>query len=266
MIPKRNDADGMSSLEHRSDEAYVIVKAAPRASKTHGETVCTAALTRDGDWVRLYPVSFRFLDDSKKFSRWQKIKYRWRAPKASQDQRQESRRVDHDSIEIVGALPARERNAFMQRFAINSLEEQARNGKSLALLKCEILNFVCERRSHEDLLKQETVYQNLRSQGDLFASSEVPRETCSHQFRYHFRDADGVHWGTCQDWETETTFLRRRSETNEAQALEWMRWKFGEDYPKRGMALAMGTHRLRDWQWLINGVIRTSEEDQFSLL
>ncbi|QJQ32112.1 hypothetical protein GV829_06310 [Sphingomonas lacunae] len=150
--------------------------------------------------------------------------------------------------------------------AVRSLDEQAKLGKSLALLSCQIIDFVCEPRSRDELQKQEMIYSNLRSQGDLFASSEVPRETCSHQFRYHFRDNDGEHWGTCQDWETEATFLRRRSETNEQQALEWMRWKFGEDYPSRGMALAMGTHRLRDWQWLINGVIRMTEEDQLNLL
>ena len=52
------------SLEHVEDEAFVIVKAAPRASNTYGETVCIAAIDRNGCWVRLYPVSFRQLEDA----------------------------------------------------------------------------------------------------------------------------------------------------------------------------------------------------------
>jgi hypothetical protein len=42
--------------------------------------------------------------------------------------------------------------------------------------------------------------------------------------------------------------------------------KFGDEYPKRGMALAMGTHRYRPDQWLINGVIRLKDEAQLALI
>ena len=41
---------------------------------------------------------------------------------------------------------------------------------------------------------------------------------------------------------------------------------FGVLYPKKGMALAMGTHRYRKEQWLINGVVRFSESAQLDLL
>lgn len=57
------------SLEHVEDEAFIIVKAAPRASTTYGETVCIAAIDHNGSWVRLYPVSFRQLEDAQKFGR-----------------------------------------------------------------------------------------------------------------------------------------------------------------------------------------------------
>jgi hypothetical protein len=42
--------------------------------------------------------------------------------------------------------------------------------------------------------------------------------------------------------------------------------KFGREYPEKGMALAMGTHRYRTDQWLINGVIRLDEEPQLNLI
>ena len=41
---------------------------------------------------------------------------------------------------------------------------------------------------------------------------------------------------------------------------------FGEEYPKKGMVLAMGTHSLYPDVWLINGIVRLDEVTQMSLL
>ena len=37
-------------------KVLVTVKAAPEPSKKYGDAVCTAGLTEDGEWIRLYPV------------------------------------------------------------------------------------------------------------------------------------------------------------------------------------------------------------------
>ena len=44
-----------------------------------------------------------------------------------------------------------------------------------------------------------------------------------------------------------------------------MRRVFGEEYPARGMLLAMGTQSLYPDTWLINGVVRLDEVEQLSL-
>ena len=41
---------------------------------------------------------------------------------------------------------------------------------------------------------------------------------------------------------------------------------FGNDYPKKGMVLAMGTYSLYPDVWLINGIIRLDDVTQMSLL
>jgi hypothetical protein len=255
-------------LEHVDDDAFIIVKAAPRASRTYGETVCIAAIDHSGCWVRLYPVSFRDLEDAQKFGRWDRISYRWRRPSASADRRQESRRVDQGSIVITGKMKERDRHAFLNRAAVTSLKKEREHGRSLAVLNCEILDFWYERQSTENVEKQRAVYEGMRRQDDLFSRTNViPRDVCPYVFKYQFRDDDGVHVGTCQDWETEATFLRRRSEAmSEAIALEWMIEKFGVEFPREGMALAMGTHRYRSEQWLINGILRVNATSQMTLL
>lgn len=257
------------SLEHVDDECFVLVKAAPRASRSHGETVCIAAVDRSGAWVRLYPVSFRDLADAQRFARWDHLKFRWRKPKASSDSRDESRRVDPSSITIAGQLPASQRNALLNRIAVTSLIKQRADNKSLALLRPEIISFRAVRRTPEEIEKQRATYAAIQAQPGLFEAigRVIPREPCPYNFVYKYRDDDGEHTGTCQDWETEATFFRRLKElVSEKAALDWMQQKFGEDYPRAGMALAMGTHRHRPDQWLVNGVIRMTESGQGQLI
>ncbi len=251
-------------LEHRTDESYIIVKAAPRPSQKYGETVCIAGLNADGTWVRLYPVSFVYLNEPQKFSRWDKVAYRWSLPK---DVRTESRRVDPNSIQIVGKLPRSEITTFLNRSIVTSLVREHELGRSLALIRPEIMDFWHEQKSAAEVADQEKVQEQLRNQLDMFAHKDaIPARACPFAFKYRYRDDDGIHVGTCQDWETETTFFKRRAETSEGLALEWMAQKFGVEFPAKGMALAMGTHRRWQDQWLINGVIRLDEEMQGNLL
>src|SRR4030088_799460 len=100
-------SQGSPSPDGSSDEAIIVVKAAPQLSARHGETVCTAAVTRDRRWVRLYPITFRTLEDAQQFRRWDVVRYTWQQPK--DDRRSESRRLNHQSLTIAGGLPKRER-------------------------------------------------------------------------------------------------------------------------------------------------------------
>jgi len=250
------------TLEHVDGEAFVVIKAAPRVSQQYGATVCCAAIDRHGAWVRLYPVSFRYLEARQKFRRWDRIRYRWRLPRAAADRRTESRRVDDRSIEIIGSLPASERGPLIHRTAVSSLKAESAAGRSLALLKMEVLEFRIERRSTEEVGRELASRKAIREQGDMFQLSEnVASEASPFSFKYTYRDADGIHTGTCQDWETEATFLRRRAEfQSETQALDWMQNKFGVELPARGIVLAMGTHKRRLDQWLINGIVQVASE------
>ena len=257
------------TLELLTDEAFVIVKAAPRRSEKFGETVCCAGIDRQGKWVRLYPIAFRYLDGPQKFKRWDHIRYRWSKPRASNDVRSESRRVDPNSIEVLHPLKHSARNPLATRCAVTSLQRELEAGRSLALLKCEILDFWAEKNSDAVMRKNGGVLAQLRAQSDLFkrASSSIPLRSCPYSFKYRYRCDDGDREGTCQDWETEQTFFRRlHDQASEEAALEWMIHKFGIEYPQKGMALAMGTHRRWQEQWLINGVIRLDDQPQLEML
>jgi len=188
----------IGTLQHIDGEAFVIVKAAPRVSQQYGATVCCAAIDRNGAWVRLYPVSFRYLEERQKFGRWDRIRYRWRMPRAVADRRSESRRVDDRSIEIVGNLPVSERAPLIHRTAVTSLKAESEAGRSLALLKVEILDFRYERRSDEEVGRELSSRKAIREQGDMFElSKSVALEASPFSFKYTYRDDDGEHTGTC---------------------------------------------------------------------
>ncbi len=253
--------DGTRSGE---TEAVVMIKAAPQVGARHGETVCCAAIDLYGNWLRLYPISFRILDDRQKFGRWDRIKFKWRKP--TDDQRIESRRVNQQTLQIVGALAPRERWDFLQKSIVSSLTDERRIGRSLALLSAKIGGFFIEKKSEDEIVEERQKFERLRSQSDLFAPQElIPYQPCPYKFKYKYDTADGTREGTCQDWETEATFFNWRRHYGEADTLARMQRVFGEEYPEKGMLLAMGTHSRWPDTWLINGVIRLNQSPQESL-
>lgn len=245
-------------------EAIVIIKAAPQAGGRHGETVCCAGIDLEGNWLRLYPISFRTLDTGQKFGRWDRIKFAWRLP--TDDTRVESRRVNQDTLEIVGKLKKSERQNVLAHLIVESLRAELDKGRSLALLKPKNPEFKIEKKSSSEIKEDAAKFAALRAQPDLFNTKPlIPYRPCPYRFKYSYDTPDGPREGTCQDWEIETTFFKWSNTYGEERALDKMKRVFGEEYPSKGMLLAMGTHSVYRRTWLINGVIRLDEIEQLSL-
>lgn len=252
-------------LSSGESEAVVIIKAAPQVGAKHKETVCCAAIDLYGKWLRLYPVSFRHLDEGRKFGRWDRIRFKWRLPK--DDKRTESRRIDQDSLMITGELRLSERERFLANLIVTSLDKERREGRSLALLKAEIIEFQYDRKPNEEIAGEKAKFDALHAQADLFnAKPLIPYNPAPYKFKYRYRTDDGSREGACQDWETEATFFKWSRDYGERKALEFMQSRFGEEYPREGMLLAMGTHSQYPDTWLINGIIRMNQIKQLSLL
>lgn len=253
-----------TELRSGETEAVIIVKAAPQAGKRHGETVCCAGIDLYGQWLRLYPIAFRTLEEGQKFGRWDRVRFKWRLP--DDDRRRESLRVDQDSLEIVGDLKYGERQRFLEKAIVTSVDREREQGRSLALLRAEILGFRYERKDDEEIAYEAQKFEALLKQPDLFNTKPIiPYRPCPYRFRYRYRSDDGHREGTCQDWEIEATFFRWAKEYGESAALKRMAQVFGDEYPKKGMLLAMGTHSQYPDTWLINGVVRLDHIVQQSL-
>lgn len=251
-------------LNQGSDEAVILIKASPVIGEKHGETVCCAGLDLYGNWLRLYPVSFRVLEQSKRFRRWDRVSFKWRLP--SNDARIESRHVDNQSLEIKGHVKSIERQAFLNKHVVHSLRREHEEGRSLALLQPEISDFLITRKTPEKLAKQQREIDIFHAQDDMFIPRpSIPVKACPYEFKYRYRTEDGSREGTCQDWETEATFFNWRNLYGEEEAIEKMKEQFGNILPKRGLYFAMGTHSLYPETWLINGLIQFTPPAQDTL-
>lgn len=245
-------------------QAIILIKAAPIIGAKHGETVCCAGIDLYGNWLRMYPVSFRVLDDGKKFKRWDRVEFKWRRP--TEDQRVESRHVDSQSLEIVGRMPDRERASFLDSHIVTSLNEEHKNGRSLALLKPDIQSFRIERKPKSELDAEQARIDNFHNQDDMFIPRPaLPQKACPFNFKYKYTTDDGTREGTCQDWETEAAFFKWRMRWDEQETLARMQHQFGEVLPKRGLYFAMGTHSRWPDKWLINGLIQLKQSKQATL-
>lgn len=61
MTKATQDWTTIASNTWNRERILVTVKAYPNPSKKYIETVCVAGVTESGQWIRLYPIPYRFL-------------------------------------------------------------------------------------------------------------------------------------------------------------------------------------------------------------
>jgi hypothetical protein len=56
-----------SSLEWHKEKVFIIGRASPEPSRRHVETVCTGGITESGEVFRLYQITWRYLEEEKRY-------------------------------------------------------------------------------------------------------------------------------------------------------------------------------------------------------
>ncbi len=127
-------------MEAERIRVMVTVKAYPTLSRQYNETVCVAGVRMDTgrpEHVRLFPVPFRDMEQSKQFHKYDIVEVD--VTGHSRDDRPESRRPVLDSLEVVGHVPSdrswEQRAEWVRPLVADSLcqikREQEANGTSL---------------------------------------------------------------------------------------------------------------------------------------
>jgi len=241
----------------------VTVKAYPEPSKKHKESVCTAGIAEDGEFIRLYPIPMEiFRNPALKFSKYDYIEAECR--KASGEEklgRKESYKVRYKTIRVVDKslsttpINWEERNKIilpLQTDSVESLPELfERDRTSLALIKPkEILDFYKTRE-----LTEEEKEISKHVQTTITGKEHTPLQKIPHVFKYKFMcygNECKTHDITCEDWELFEAY-RRWDYPTERILWKKIQQRFLDFMSKRDLYFYMGTHSLYP-SWLIIGL------------
>lgn len=248
-----------------------LVKAYPNLSRSYGEVSCVAGLTLassgKSEWVRLYPVPFRDLDQESKFKKYEPIEVRARRP--SNDRRPESRRVDADSIKPSGRQASsdhgwRERRPVVEPVIRGSMCEirraQERDGTSLGMFRpAEVTDLVIE-EVEPDPAKGEMA-EAWAAQGSLLGKPEQEQqrralEQIPYRFKYAYRCSDSEcngHEQSIVDWEVAQFYrhVRRGPNWRERMRERWLEVLCAAD---RDTAFIVGNQHQHPHGFLVLGV------------
>lgn len=167
----------------------ITVKAPPNSSRRYQETNCCAGIeVNTCRWIRLYPIPFRLLDDSRKFPKYSIIKVKCEKP--IRDKRIESFKVDQDSIEVGQFIDTKDNWAKRKEIVLPTISpsfckilEDVSQNKSLGVFKpCEI-QFLCKKMTVKNPTEHLAAYNQLR----LFDKNLKPLEQIPFAFYYVFK-------------------------------------------------------------------------------
>ena len=255
----------MNFLKFEKKRILITVKAYPNPSRTYGETVCCAGIDIDNlQWIRLYPIPFRDLDNKQKFKKYSIIEIV--CQRAKGDKRPESFRIKPGTINIIEMIGTEKgtwekRKSLILQVPIKSMcqvnKEREEKDLSLALIKPEEISFEWRKRTAANQNKREACYAQL----SLFNKKKNAIEKIPFSFHYQFRckgvdDCQG-HKLSIIDWEIMQAYRDWRTQyPDERMLMEKIKekWTGIANTEKKDVYFYVGnTKRFRD-MFMILGV------------
>lgn len=246
----------------------ITVRTYPVPAKSGVEVSCTAGVTDDGQWIRLFPIPYRFLDEDKRFSKYQWIDVDVTRPR--DDPRPESHKLNAETISIVNSGSTerawRERKDRLRHLIRPSLceirrELDANGHPTLGLFKpAQIKRLMIEAENPEWSPQQQVYLQ----QNHLFEKGPAkPLEKIPYKFSYEFRcndpDCKG-HTMSCTDWEMGQSYRRwRRDYVDDWERV--FRQKYEREMIERfDTHFYVGTIHQHPKSWIIIGLFYPPHE------
>lgn len=207
----------------------ITVMTYPHPSTGYEELVCTAGITDAGEWVRLYPIDYRYRPAEQQFHKYQWISVNLALRGAGNDNRKESRKPDLKSLKILGQqLPTKnnwqERRAIIDSMPVYTVKQlQAlyeTDRVSLGIVKpTKILDLRIEPADPNWKPEWQALLQQVR----LFGPQPKPLRKIPYKFSYVFECEDSTrpHVTMCEDWELGVLWLKEAARLgDEAEAAE----------------------------------------------
>lgn len=226
----------------------ITVKTYPTLSSKYDELVCTAGITEDWEWTRIYPMPFRKFDDYIKYSKYQWVEID--LIKNTSDVRPESFRPYHTppNIKLLEKVSTwwDKKWSYRKEIVLKNvftdlekliLENKSKKWTSLAIFKpTQVLDFIIEEDEREWDSWKLKIIEERSKQINLFEETKVfkVKKKLPYKFKYKFLDDKWKE--SClmvEDWEVWELFWRYWQDIkNEKYALEKVRQKYFDDFAK----------------------------------
>jgi len=240
----------------------IVVRTYPVPSMRGVENSCTAGITEEREWIRLFPVPYRSLDPDQRFT-----KYQWIRADVTRgsDARAESRKLKIDTLEVLSA-PISTKDGWKQR---RNLVDPVRSESLCELTRRRdkdghpTLGFFKPRRIERFKVQPDSpmwtgAQLHALRQGRLFEKRAlVELEKVPFKFVYEFTCNDAAcrgHALMCTDWEIGQAWRDWRDKYGDAWE-EPFRQKFEiEMIEELDTHFYVGTVSTHPSRWIIVGL------------
>ncbi|MBS9393928.1 MAG: DUF342 domain-containing protein [Dolichospermum sp. LBC05a] len=246
----------------------IATKTYPSISMKYEEVVCTAGILLDDDeqplqWIRIYPIRFRSLEIDKHYRRWSIISAE--IEKNSKDNREESFRINDDSITIIREIDTKnnwqERKSFilLDNLRFQSIEDIKKSKKSLGIIKPKHINKYYYKDDEREWNEKQQALQN---QLNLF-KKPLELEKIPYKFYYNFVSENGTnHNFSIIDWEIQQLYRKSRNastkmtqQEREREALEKVRQKLEDEFiSQKDLYFIVGNQQIHPNSFMIIGI------------
>lgn len=242
----------------------ITVRTYPTPARKGVETSCTAGITDDGQWIRLYPIPYRSLDEDRQFAKYQWIEAE--VTKAKSDTRAESFTPNVATINIGASIStADEWRGRWQvvrpliRPSLCGIKAQCdqTGSPTLGLFKPAKIKRLLIEPSEEPEWTTEQLAK-LNQTLDLFQARPATRlEKLPFDFRYEFSCADAAcsgHSLICTDWEMGQSYRSWRRQYGDGWEKAFRQRYETEMIGKYDTHFFVGNHHLFPSSWMVVGL------------
>lgn len=251
-------------------KVLITVKTYPIPSAKYDELVCTAGVTEEGDFVRLYPINFRDLPYSQQYRKYQWIEVMAQKHKG-RDSRKESYRPDCETIRTLGE-PIKpksgdwsERARFVLAKKAQSMEDlysrQVADHTSLGIFRPKQINDLIVSPDEAEWKKGFIAALRQARLWETRTVSQEPPRKVPFKFHYQFECDDERckrnHRMMIEDWEVGALYWKLVDQgAPPKEAAASVRHKFLEELcgPEKDTHFFVGTILAHPKTWVVIGV------------
>jgi len=259
--------------QRETKKALIVVKTYPTPAHKGAEVSCTAAITDKGEWLRLFPVPWRYLAEEEKFRRYQWVEV---TVEKSSDPRPESYKLTQNGIKIQTKPLSRENGWAQRREIVEPLrghclcclvkKRDADGHPTLGFFKPKAIEKLIISSDDPDWTPEQ---QAILSQGHLFAEQPKQQlEKIPFKFQYKFTcnepECKG-HTLSCTDWEMGEAYRRWRDKYGDQWEGKFRQTFETEMIEKLDTHFFVGTLKAYPNVWIIVGLFYPPQVAQASL-